>query len=249
MKNNIYELFLNKVLNMPLWIKQALYLKLTQEMTDNCCINSLNSNPQDVFSAYKPTLTFKGKTELLERKCGLDINIYNFLECCANNYSILEISVNTFLSMEEVAKHYELCLEQNFIKAPESKEIAAMAGFIAGKYRIGEYFKQKGMLDVDQLQKAIINYKSTLSSDENIKFGDILAQLNFVNPEEMKALLILKEESKKRFILDYNNIPKPAPVSADEKEGLLKEISSLKEENKKLKQKLLQLLEMVKRNG
>ena len=59
---------------------------------------------------------------------------------------MLEISVNTFLSMEEVAKYYELCLEQNFIKVPESKEIHAMAGYIAGKFRTGEYFKQKGVI-------------------------------------------------------------------------------------------------------
>ena len=77
---------------------------------------------------------------------------------------MLEISVNTFLSMEEIAKYYELCLEQNFIKKPESLEIHAMAGYIAGKFRTGEYFKQKGVINVDQLQQTILAHKAAQES-------------------------------------------------------------------------------------
>ena len=159
MKKNILDLFLEKVLNVPFWIKQVIYLKLSKEMKDTACETFLQEHTDEIFSTFVPTLTFKGKTELMERKCGLDNNIYNFLQGCANEYSMIEISVNTFLSMEEVAKYYELCLEQNFIKVPESKEIHAMAGYIAGKFRIGEYFKQKGTITVDQLQQAILAHR------------------------------------------------------------------------------------------
>lgn len=249
MKKNILDLFLEKVLNVPLWIKQVIYLKLEREMIDMSCEDFLKNHPNDIFSTFVPTLTFKGKTELTERKCGLDNNIYNFLQGCANEYSMLEISVNTFLSMEEVAKYYELCLEQNFIKVPDSKEIHAMAGFIAGKFRIGEYFKQRGTLTVDQLQKAILANRDAQESGNPKKFGQILIELGFVTEDDIKALVILKEEAKKRFILDYNTVPKPETTFTNDNQKYEEEIANLKDENLKLKRKMLQLLELVKRNN
>lgn len=248
MKKNILDLFLEKVLNVPLWVKQVIYLKLEKEMKELSCDDFLKNHPDDIFSTFVPTLTFKGKTELTERKCGLDNNIYNFLQGCANEYSMLEISVNTFLSMEEVAKYYELCLEQNFIKVPDSKEIHAMAGFIAGKFRTGEYFKQKGVLSVDQLQQAILANRDAQESGNPKKFGEILIGLGFIKEEDIKALVILKEEAKKRFILDYNTVPKPEATFSNDNQKYEEEIANLKDENTKLKHKLLQLLQLVKRN-
>ncbi len=249
MKKNILDLFLEKVLDVPLWIKQVIYLKLEKEMKELSCDNFLKEHPNDIFSTFVPTLTFKGKTELTERKCGLDNNIYNFLQGCANEYSMLEISVNTFLSMEEVAKYYELCLEQNFIKVPDSKEIHAMAGFIAGKFRTGEYFKQKGVLSVDQLQQAILANRDAQESGNPKKFGEILIELGFIKEDDIKALVILKEEAKKRFILDYNTVPKPETTFTNDNQKYEEEIANLKDENLKLKRKMLQLLELVKRNS
>lgn len=218
-------------------------------MKEMACDNFLREHSGDIFSTFIPTLTFKGKTELTEHKCGLDNNIYNFLQGCANEYSMLEISVNTFLSMEEVAKYYELCLEQNFIKVPDSKEIHAMAGFIAGKFRTGEYFKQKGAISVDQLQKAILANRDAQEAGTPKKFGQILIELGYITEDDIKALVILKEEAKKRFILDYNTVPKPETTFTNDNQKYEEEISNLKDENLKLKRKMLQLLELVKRNG
>ena len=151
--------------------------------------------------------------------------------------------------MEEVAKYYELCLEQNFIKVPDSKEIHAMAGYIAGKFRIGEYFKQKGTISVDQLQKAILSHRDALETDNQKKFGDILVELGFVTETDLRSVLQLKEEAKKRFILDYNTVPKSETTFTSENQKYEEEISKLKDENLKLKRKMLQLLELVKKNA
>ena len=60
---------------------------------------------------------------------------------------------------------------------------------------------------------------------------------------------MLKEEAKKRFILDYNTVPKPETTFSDDSQKYQEEIANLKDENLKLKRKMLQLLELVKRNG
>ena len=246
MRNNIFTLFLNKVLNVPFWVKQVMYLKLSDEMREYACEDFLrNSDRNNIFSTFVPTITFKGKTELAERKCGFDNNTYNFLRFCAENLSMLEISVNTFLSMEEIAKYYQLCLEQNFIKNPNSPEIHAMAGYISGKFRIGEYFKQKGIIDIDQLRQAILKYEG--SNDK--KFGEILVELGYVTENDLKAILLLKEEARKRFILDHNVMPKSETTFSDDGQKYHDEINALKEENLKLKRKMIQLLELVKKNA
>lgn len=249
MKKNIFELFLEKAFNVPLWIKQVMYIRLEHEMNECGCQKFLQDNFNGIFSTFVPILTFKGKTELSERKCGLDNNIYNFLQSCSNGYSMIEISVNNFLSMEEVAKYFELCVEQNFIKNPESKEINAMAGFIAGKYRTGEYFKQKNAITVDQLHQAIVEHNRLTGNGTPCKFGEVLVSLGFITENDIKAILILKEEAKKRFILDYNTVPKSQTEFSSDAQKYEDEIAKLKEENIKLKRKMLQLLELVKRNG
>jgi len=249
LRKNLFNLFIDKILDIPFWIKQVIYIKLMKEMKEAHCDVSIRENYKNFFSMYVPTLTFSGETELAERKCGLDNNIYTFLQCCADGLSIIEISVNTFLSMEEVAKYFELCVEQNFIKAPESKEVYAMAGYIAGKFRIGEYFKQKGIISADELEMAVLKYKELEDAGKPKKFADVMISMGYISKEQIKAVLVLKEESKKRFILDYNSIPKCEITHVNENQKYQEEMNNLKEENLKLKKKMLQLLELVKRNA
>ena len=123
-----------------------------------------------------------------------------------------------------------------------------MAGYIAGKFRTGEYFKQKGVIDVDQLQQAILAHKAAQESGNPKRFGEVMIELGLVTEEDLKAILILKDESKKRFILDYNTVPKPETQFSSDNQKYEEEIAVLKDENIKLKRKMLQLLELVKRN-
>lgn len=248
MRKNIFDLFLEKTLSLPFWIKQVIYLKLAQEMQENYCEDFLRGNKDSIFSTFVPTLTFAGKTELEERKCGLDNNIYNFLKACSDGLSMLEISVNTFLSMEETAKYYEFCLEQSFIKKPQSLEIQAMAGFISDKFRIGEYFMQRGQITAEQLEKAILAQKESAQVNNPKYFGEILIQLGFIKDEDLKALLKLKTEAKKRFVLDSTAMPKLEIQHSNDKSMYEDEIKKLKDDNRKLKRKLSVLLEMVKNN-
>lgn len=249
MRKNIFNIFTEKMLAVPFWVKQVLYLKLAKEMQDKACENFLREHNENIFSTFVPTLTYKGTTELTEKKCGLDSNIYNFLQYCADGQCLIEISVNTFMSMEEIAKYYEFCVEQNFLSMPNSKEIQAMAGFISGKFRIGEYFEHNGTITAEQLQNAIKAYEDAIKSSNVKIFGEILVELGYVKEEELKALLILKEEANKRFILDYNNIPRAEIQYSNDSEQYKQEIKKLKEENIKLKRKMRQLPQLVRKHA
>ena len=242
MKQNNFSLFLQKVENFPMWIKQAICLKLSEDIKAEVCEKYLEENSDNIFSLYKPILTFKGREEIKNRKTGLDLNLYNFLSACENDLTILDISLNTFLSMEEVSKYFILCVEQGFIEPPESIEIEAMAGFLAGKFRTGEYFAKKGVISEDQVQKAV-----DFQSKSSKKFAEILVDMGFITQDDVNAMLSFKADAQKRFILDHSDVPEGKEEFFDKEEMYKKEIEDLKFENEKLKKKISQLLEIVRR--
>ena len=244
MKKNLFELFMGKLLAYPLWVKQAVYYRLYLNMKENYCERLVIKNANNLFAFYNPTVTFKGKTELWDRTRGLDSNIYNFLRLCVEGYSILEISLNTFLSMEEAAKNFMFCLEQNFIEKPESDEVYAMGGFIAGKFRTGEYYKINGSITIDQLDQAVMTQRNLDDRMEHKLFGKILVDLGFITEKNVQTLFTLKADAKQRFILDYSLVPETELVTS-EKERLLAKIELLEKANDALKRKMTHLLHLV----
>ncbi len=239
MRKNILNIFLDKLYGFPLWVKQVIFVKLKRDLEKH----NFNTICENSFSMYCPTITFAGKTELTDKKCGFDSNIYNFLEYCENDFSMLDIALTNFWSMEEVAKYFEFCAEQKFVTMPDSKEISAMSGFIAGKFRIGEYFLHKGSINQEQLDKACETAKN---SDK--KFASILADLGYISYNDAISALMLKEEAQTRFVLDYNITPK-CEYAATPEQTANKEIEALKAENAQLKQKLSQLLGLIKNDS
>ena len=135
-------------------------------------------------------------------------------------------------------------MDQGFVEKPENIEIEAMAGFIAGKFRTGEYFAKRGLISGEQLEKAVFE-----SSNSQKKCAEILVDMGFITQEDVNAMLTFKEESKRRFILDHNEVPQGQTEFCDKEEMYKDEIDKLKAENAQLKQKISQLLDIVKNYG
>ena len=249
MKKNILAQFIDKLLEFPLWVKQIIYLRLYQNLASNLSEDFITTNQDDIFHLYVPIITFAGKTEIAERNGEYEENIYTFLSNISEGLNILEISMNNFWTMEEVAKYYVLCLEQNFVKVPVSAQIIAMAGFMSGKYRTGEYFKRIGRIDVDQLEKTIVKQKEMAESENPMKMAEIMISLGFITEKETQSLLKLKEEAKKRFILDTSIVPKEVGNDAGSETKYQEQIAKLTEQNNILKEQLRKILAFVKKNG
>lgn len=241
-------LFIDKLLTFPLWVKQIIYLRLYQNLSASLSEDFIKVKEQDIFHLYVPTLSFSGRTELFERKCGLDENIYKFLSNIAEGLNMLEISMNNFWTMEEVAKYYIFCLDQEYVKEPESIYIHGMAGFISGKYRTGEYFKRTGKIDVDQLERTIISQKKYHAEGQKLKMAEVMISLGYITEKDTSSLLTIKEESKKRFILDSSIIPKE--ITDDPKDIVYykTEMAKLTEQNELLKAQLNKILAFIKKN-
>lgn len=273
MPKNILLIFLNKLFEFPLWVKQIIYLKLYKHLEDFLSEDFIQIKEEDVFHVNVPVLTFLGRTELTDRKNRCEENVYTFLANVSEGLTILETAMNNFWTLEEVAKQYIFCLEQDYIKAPDSPFIPAMAGFMSGKYRTGEYFKRTGKIDVDQLEQTIVKQKEYAERGNPMKMAEVMISLGFITEKDCSSLLVIKEEAKKRFILDSTIIPKdfsgqmPVPIQTDasstaqqessvdvtkyrdEISRLTEQNTKLTEQNNKLKVQLTRILAFVKKNG
>lgn len=245
MKRNLFKLFLNKFLAYPLWVKQVVYYRLWQNMQENNCDRYIIKYPERILSMHIPTLTFQGKQELWDKSGGLDSNIYNFLKFSHNGYTVLEISLNMFMSIEEVSKLYLFCVDQKLIEKPEAVEITAITEFIAGKIRTGEYYLQIGSIEQDQLDLAIAEQRKLQDRGEHILFGKVLAKLGFLTEDTIKTLFRLKSDAKKRFVINPDLLPDSSGTVKDI-EKLENEVKLLKQENAALKQTMTKIINAVK---
>ncbi|MEI8129706.1 MAG: hypothetical protein WCG95_08850 [bacterium] len=244
---NILELFLDRLLEFPLWVKQIIYLRLYRNLSLSLSEDFIHTKEENIFHLDVPVLSFAGRTELNDRKNGLDVHIYNFLANTSEGLNMLEVSMNNFWTMEEVAKCYIFCLEQNYIKAPESIYIYSMAGFMAGTLRTGEYFKRIGKINVDQLEQTIIKQNEYAAKKTPHKMAEIMISLGFITEKDISSLLIIKEEAKKRFILDFAIIPKEITGEIQHLKNYQAEIDKLTEQNNLLKAQLSKILAFVKK--
>ena len=230
--------FLNKISDFPSWVKEIIYMKLSEEINKD-------SNLAYTFATYKPILTYKGKCELDFKKSSFDTNIYNILSAADNDNSISDITINTYLSMEEVAGYFLFGVDEGYFEIPDNSQILSIAGFLAGKLRTGEYFMNSGTISETELNSAVETYEK---DKDHKKFGQSLIELGLITQRQLDTILLIKEEAKKRFVLDHNEIPEINQEYAKDSDNYQKQIEDLKEENNKLKTKLDQLLTMVKRH-
>lgn len=213
-------------------------MKLSEEINKD-------SNLAYTFATYKPILTYKGKCELDFKKSSFDTNIYNILSAADNDNSISDITINTYLSMEEVAGYFLFGVDEGYFEIPDNSQILSIAGFLAGKLRTGEYFMNSGTISETELNSAVETYEK---DKDHKKFGQSLIELGLITQRQLDTILLIKEEAKKRFVLDHNEIPEINQEYAKDSDNYQKQIEDLKEENNKLKTKLDQLLTMVKRH-
>lgn len=238
MKRQFLTQFLDKISAFPSWVKEIIYTRLSKDVQQE-------NNLAYTFATYKPTLTYKGKCELDFKNSNFDVNIYNMLDSCDKDCSISDISLNTFLSMEEVASYFLFCVDEGYLELPDNSQILNIAGFLAGKFRTGEYFVNDGSISETQLNSAVEDFES---QNKKGKFGQKLIEMGLISQSQLDKLLSIKEEAQKRFILDHNEIPEITQTYSDDAEIYKKEIVRLKDENEKLKIKLEHLLTMVKKN-
>lgn len=246
LKKNVLNTFIEKLKSFPLWIKQVIFLYLYEDLSNVISDDFINTSEDEVLNLYTPVLSFMGKKELEERAKGFEPNLYTFLESVEGGMSLMETALNNFWTPEETCKFFLTATDSDLIKGPIPPKIYAMAGLIAGRYRTGEYFKRVGKINVDQLEMTIRRQKELKEQGQNTKIAQVMIDLGYITEKDVSSLFVIKDEAKKRFILDSSIIPEGV---TDNNNKYMHEINELKKQNAILKAKLVKLLSMFKKSA
>ncbi len=241
-------LFIENINSLPIWIKQV----ITKEISLNL-INKLGEFIQligtdNLFQYLRPTVTFKGKQELEEKRLRLSDSYYIFLKACLDGETIFEITLKNNWSLADSAKIFCRLVEIDMLEVPESNDKEyAIAQFIANKIRTGEFLRKIGKINSMQLDQAIKYQKEVQAEGRNVKMASVLIKMGFITDKGLDSLLILKDEAKRRLTvsmgftsLKYNN-------EQDRKDYVLslqKEIARLESENLIMKKRLKKILQI-----
>ena len=244
MSKSIFVNYMEKLLAFPLWIKQTIFLNLSTDLNNYLSNEFLDVKEGELFHIYKPPLSDLGQNELLTKESGYDETIYSFLNCCAKGMSLIEIAIENNLSLEEVAKAVTFCKTSGYLSSEMPNLVSAIAGFIAGKYRTGEYFIRAGKMTIEQLDEVLNKQQEMNAAGKHVFIAELMVQMGFVRDLDVKSIIFMKEEAGKRFSLN----PDDMPNIALEKENydIRVENTRLKEENEILRQKMDAILTYIK---
>lgn len=239
------ELFLNNVYALPLWVRQVVYIKTEQKLSEELDDFLELLNPKEPLQFVVPKITFKGKKELEERSHNFSEQFYIFLENCIEKFDIFEITLRNFWTLSETSAIFVRAVEKEFIEIPDCERNYVIIQFLANKIRTGELLKRLGKIDVIQLEAAIREQKRRVEAGNNIRIADVMIELGYITQKDVKIILLFKEESKKRFIMGLGlaslKMEKQATV-AQVYQNMQRELKRLEHENRILKSRLRKLL-------
>jgi len=244
MHKSLFVGFIEKLLAFPLWIKQTVFLELSKDLNVYLSNEFMDVEEGDLFHIYKPALSELGQNELFTKESKFDESIYSFLNCCSKGMTLTEISIENNFTMEEVCKAFTFCKTSGFFSSEVPNTISALAGFIAGKYRTGEYFIRAGKMTIEQLDEVLNKQQEMNEAGKHVFIAELMVQMGCVRDIDVKSIIFMKEEAGKRFSLNADEVPS---ISAErEKYDIRVENTRLKEENEILKQKMDTLLTYIK---
>ena len=194
-----------------------------------------------------PKVTFKGKQELQEKTLGLSEGYYIFLQELLDENNIFEITIKNSWTLADSAKIFCRLCELEYITIPDyyTNKNVAIAQFIAGKLKTGEFLKRINKISTIQLEQAIRYQKELNDEGRHIKMASILIKLGFITDKGLDSLLLLKEEARKRLPINIGYISAKMPTKEEEESQIArmqKEISRLENENLIMKKRLKKIL-------
>ena len=246
----ISDLFIQNIQNLPIWVKQIITKEIFNDLNKKLEEFEELAENEDLFQYMCPKVTFKGKQELQERNLALSDGYYIFLEELINENTIFEITIKNNWTLADSAKIFCRLNELEFLSIPDytTNKKVAIAMFIAGKLKTGEFLKRIGKISAIQLEQAIRYQKELNDEGRHIKMASVLIKLGFITDKGLDSLLLLKDEARKRLPVNIGFISTKFDTPNSENDyvaRMQKEISRLENENAIMKKRLKKLLNIA----
>lgn len=203
MKRNIFLLFIQELTSLPLWVKQVILVYLKKDLISYMSDDLIMMDEEKIFHIFRPTISKLGMDELDKKNEEHSDEVYAFLYDCANNLSILEMSIEKKYSMEDVSKLFMFSYKHKYIKQDIPDNVLAISMFIAGECMTGEYFQKVGKLSEEQKKEILHQQEEQKKYGEHTKFAELMVKNGFVEEKDIKSLIKLKEEAQRKAVLDF----------------------------------------------
>ncbi len=241
------DLFIQNIQNMPIWAKQVIAKEITNDIVKKLSDFAELMQMDDLFQYLKPKITFKGKQELQDKTLNLSEAYYLFLKDLVDENTIFETTIKNNWTLADTSKMFIRLGEEEFVSVPDwqKNKNVAMAMFLSGKIKTGEFLKKIGKIDANQLEQAIRYQKQLNEEGRHIKMASILIKMGFITDKGLDSLLILKDEAKKRLSLGIGFTSIKCDNPQDSQNQVLrmqKELQRLENENLIMKKRLKKLL-------
>ncbi len=204
---NIFKLFIKEIFNLPVWIKQIIYLELKEEIENSPAKNFFNIvTKENCLQLYIPKLTYKGRKELEKKSGKYSEELIFFLEAAFQELSIIETAVANNWSLVECSKCFIGAINEELLVSPISPVIKGTALYLAGDIKLGEYFVKINKISIEQLDEALRTQKNFEESvGDKPGLADVLVQLGFLNKQDTEGILLLKQDSSRKYESDILN--------------------------------------------
>ena len=156
-----------------------------------------------IFHIFRPVISKDGMEELDKKNEEYSEDKYSFLYDCANNLSILEMSIERKYSMEDISKLFMFAYNKKYIKQSIPVRVLAIAMFISGECMTGEYFQKIGKLTSEQTAIILKQQEEQKTHGAHTKFAELMVENGFVENKDIKSLIKLKEEAQRKAVLDF----------------------------------------------
>ncbi len=243
------DLFIQNIRNLPIWVKQVITKEILEDLRKKLDEFSQLVDADDLFQYMCPKLTFKGKQELQGRNLRLSEGYYIFMKDLSEGNNIFEITIKNNWTFADSAKIFCRLNELEFLQIDDylTNKNIAIALFIAGKIKTGEFLKRIGKINAIQLEQAIRYQKKLNEEGRHIKMASILIKMGFITDKGLDSLLLLKDEAKKHLSFGIGLTSAKLPDGSqndDQIARLQREIARLENENIIMKKRLKKLLNL-----
>lgn len=206
-RKNIFKLLIKEIFNLPVWIKQIIYLELKAEFDSSPMKSYLNFITKDTcLQFYIPKLTYAGKKELEKKSGKYPEEVYSVLEAGFQDLSIIETAISNNWNLQECSKHFIDAINHELVVSPISPIIKGAAQYLAGHIKLGEYFIKINKVNIEQVNEALRNQKYMEESvGDKPGLAEVMVQLGYLTKEDTEGILLLKQECLKRYESDILN--------------------------------------------
>lgn len=232
-----FKTLLNRIIQMPIWVKQAIYCELKTDIASCSGVDLLDRSETKIIQLYVPKLTVLS-TRLIESNAlhsaeNLNENQKNFILSANEGLNILEIAHENNFSFKYTCEIFMTLIQHSYLEDLNNNQTKNFVLYIMGDIRLGEFLVRTGRINTSQLDKTLFTKKRSESFDSDITFKEILVNLGYIENKEIESISMIKNSAEIAVsTIDLSE------SQANQIEAMQDEIDSLLFQRKQLQEKL-----------